>query len=158
MIVFEFDFSDFIAAAALLLSAYATWTTSRFNGRQKSLIESQENLNKLLLEKETSESHSTKKADLGTTFIKLGNSKYRLKVWNKGKAPARNVTLEFPEGNEILIQSDIDQKFPLETLEPHQSVELLAAPHIGSKSKHVIKLLWEDDFGESNEKTTYPTL
>jgi hypothetical protein len=30
--------------------------------------------------------------------------------------------------------------------------------HMGSKSKHEVKLLWADGHSEANEKTTYPTL
>jgi len=76
------DAGDIIAGLALLLSAYATWKTFQFNERQKSLIESQEKLNILLLEKERNESLVEKKANLGASFIKLGNSKYKLKIWN----------------------------------------------------------------------------
>lgn len=122
------------------------------------MIESQERLNKLLLEKEAGEVLNVKKADLGATFIKLGSSKYRLKIWNKGKSAARNVSLDFPEGNDCLIQSDIDAKFPLEILETHQSVELIAAVSMDSKSKHPIKLTWSDEFSEHNEKMVYPTI
>jgi hypothetical protein len=149
---------DAIATGALLLSAYATWTTFKFNQRQNKLIESQDRLNKLLLEKESTEILNIKKADLGATFIKIGSSNYRLKIWNKGKAAARNVTLDFPEGNDCLIQSDIDAKFPLETLDALQSVELIAAISLDSRSKHPIKLIWSDDFSEDNTKVVYPTI
>ncbi|BEG77680.1 MULTISPECIES: hypothetical protein [Alcaligenaceae] len=149
---------DGIALAAFFLSGYATWKTFKFNERQNELVESQDRLNKLLLEKETEEALNSKKADLGATFIKLGSSKYRLKIWNKGKASARNVSLEFPEGNECLIQSDIDSKFPLELLDTHQSVELIAAVAIGTRSKHPMRLIWNDEAGERNEKLVYPTL
>lgn len=152
------DLGDVFAGCALLLSMYATFTTAHFNRRQKTLIESQEKLNKLLLDKEEAGSKSELQADLGASFVKLGSSKYRLKVWNKGKCTARNVSLEFPEGNEILVQHDIDQKFPLEALEMHQSVELIAAVHMGTKSKHAIKLHWADDHSENNEKLVYATL
>ena len=154
----NFDAGDVIACLALILSGYATWRTVRFNEKQKSLIESQKELTNLLLEKEKGDVLGDKKADLGATFVKLGSSKYRLKIWNKGNATARNVKLEFPEGNDVLIQSDIDEKFPLESLEKYQSVELIAAVHMGTKSKHVIRLIWEDDAQEYNEKTAYPTL
>ena len=150
--------SDILSGLAFLLSAFATWKTVRFNDRQKSLIEIQERLNNRLLEKEQEASAGEKKADLGAAFLKLGSSKYRLKIWNKGKATARNVYLEFPDGNDCLIQSDIDGKFPLEILEPHQSVELIAAVGMDTKSKHTIKLRWADDSSESNEKVVYPTL
>jgi hypothetical protein len=133
-----------IAGIALLLSGYATWKTSK--------------LNKLLLEKETSEALKNKKADLGASFIKLGSSNYRLKIWNKGKAIARNVRIEFPEGNNNLILLDIDQKFPLESLDTFQAVELVTAVTMGTKRKHPIKLIWSDDFDEHNEKIVYPTI
>ncbi|WP_205012787.1 hypothetical protein [Nitrosomonas sp. HPC101] len=150
--------SDVIAGLALLISAYAAWKTVQFNDRQKSLIESQEKLNQRLLEREESESISDKKADLGANFIKLGSSKYRLKIWNKGKTTARNVSIEFPEGNDCIVQSDVSEKFPLEALDTHQSVELIAAVHMDTKSKHAIKLIWSDEFSQHNEKTVYPTL
>ncbi|QIR05274.1 hypothetical protein [Salinivibrio costicola] len=152
------DAGDIIAGLALLMSAYATWRTNSFNEKQKSLIESQEKLNNLLLEKEASEAVSGKKADLGASFVKLGSNKHRLKIWNKGNATARNIRLEFPEGNDVLIQSDLDEKFPLESMEKFQSVELNAAVHMGTKSKHVIRIVWEDDSESHNEKLVYTTL
>jgi hypothetical protein len=152
------DAGDVIAGLALLMSAYATWRTTSFNEKQKSLIESQEKLNILLLEKEKSEAVSEKKADLGAAFVKLGSNKHRLKIWNKGNATARNIRLEFPDGNDVLIQSDVDEKFPLESMEKFQSVELIASVHMGTKSKHVIRIVWEDDAQNHNEKLVYPTL
>lgn len=154
----SFTPSDIVAGLAFFLSAYATWKTVQFNDRQKSLIESQERLNRRLLEKEDDETREERKANLGATFIKLGSNNYRLKIWNKGKATARNVSIEALEGGDCLIQSDIDGKFPLEILEMHQSVELIAAVHMGTKSKHPIKLCWSDDFNDMNEKVVYPTL
>ncbi|WP_274507213.1 hypothetical protein [Xanthomonas campestris] len=154
----SFSTGDGIAVAALLLSAYATWKTYQFNEKQKSLIESQERLNRLLLDKEASEASSTKKADLGANFIKLGSNQYRLKIFNKGKSAARNVTIGFPEGNDCFIDSDIEAKFPLERMDPQQSVELIAAVHFETKSKQVIKIYWSDDHAENNEKLVYPTI
>jgi hypothetical protein len=154
----SFSISDLWAGIALLVSIYAVQTTKKFNERQKSLIESQERLNNLLLKKEEDESLTTKRADLGASFIKLGSSKYRLKIWNKGKAPARNVRIAFPEGNEIILDSELRDKFPLELLETHQSVELIAAVHMQTKSKQVVDLTWSDAFQEDNEKTVFVTL
>ncbi len=149
---------DIIASLALLLSGYATWQTVSFNKKQKSLAESQERLNNLLLEKQSEESLREKRADLGASFIRLGSNSYRLKIWNKGVSTARNVKIEFPEGNDVIIDSEITDKFPMESLERHQSVELIASVHMQTKSKHVIRLIWEDDAQSHNEKTSYPTL
>lgn len=150
--------SDVIAGLAFLLSAFSAWKTIQFNSRQKSLIESQEKLNLRLIKREDAEAREEKKADLGTTFLKLGNTKYRLKVWNKGKSVARNVRIEFPEGNDCILESEISQKFPLEAIEPHHSVELIAIVGMSTKPKHVIKLFWSDDHSEHNEKMTFPTI
>lgn len=152
------DAGDIIAGLAFLLSGYATWQTVSFNKKQKSLVESQEKLNNLLLEKENEDSLKEKRADLGASFIKLGSSKYRLKIWNKGASTARNVKIEFPEGNDVVIDSEVTDKFPMESLERHQSVELIAAVHMQTKRKHVVRLIWEDDAQPHNEKLSYPTL
>lgn len=151
-------FADVLAGLALVLSVVATVTTIRFNGRQKSLIKSQELLNQRLLEREENDAQADRKADLGANFIKLGKSNWRLKIYNKGKAAARNVTIACEEADNLLIQSDVDSKFPLEVLEPMQGVELLASVDFSSKTKHTIVLRWADDFSDSNEKTVYPTL
>lgn len=155
---FIIDTGNLIASLALLLSTYATWQTVSFNKKQKSLVESQEKLNKLLLEKEHEGVIRDKSADLGASFIKLGSSKYRLKIWNKGSSAARNVRIEFPEGNDIINNSEVIEKFPMESLEKHQSVELIASVHMQTKRKHVIRLIWEDDAEQHNEKLSYPTL
>ncbi|PNH81260.1 hypothetical protein [Vibrio diazotrophicus] len=152
------DAGDVIAGLAFLLSGHATWQTVSFNKKQKSLVESQEKLNNLLLEKENEDALKEKHADLGASFIKLGSSKYRLKIWNKGSATAKNVRVEFPEGNDVVIESELADKFPMESLERHQSVELIAAVHTQTKRKHVNRLTWEDDAQTHNEKLSYPTL
>ena len=150
--------SEFLATVALLLSAYATWKTLKFNERQKSLIESQELLNQRLLAREDTEQRVGKQAEMGATFVKIGSSSYRLKIWNKGKSAARNVRIEFPDGNDCFIESDVQSKFPLEVLEPHQFVELIAAVGMDTKRKHTISLLWSDELQTHNQKTLYPTL
>lgn len=152
------DAGDVIAGLAFLLSGYATWQTVSFNKKQKSLVESQEKLNNLLLEKENESTLKEKSADLGASFIKQGGSKYRLKIWNKGSATAKNVRIEFPEGNDVVIESEVIDKFPMESLERHQSVELIAAVLSQTKRKHVVRLIWEDDAQSHNEKLSYPTL
>ena len=143
------EFSDVLASLALLLSVYATWKTFKFN-------KSQENLNKLLEEKAKDEALTKKKADLRASLVRLGPNKVRLKIYNQGEAPARDVRISFPEGNHHFFEHEIQQKFPMETLEKHQSVELFAA--MGGRMKVTIKLIWADDFSEENSKLQYPTL
>ncbi|UDU83105.1 hypothetical protein [Pseudomonas sp. HN2-3] len=158
MINVTFESGDIIATLALLFSMYATFKTVQFNNRQQDVIKSQAKLNELLLNKEAAGVEMDKQADLGVNFLKLGNSKYKLRVFNKGKAPARHVTIDFPEGNEVILESDIESKFPLQLLDVHQSVDLIAAVYLGAKSKHLVKLAWDDGRTDRVEKELWATL
>lgn len=145
--------ANIISGFALLISVAALVITHNFNSRQKSLIESQEKLNNILLSKELQSTEQDKKAELGATFIKIGSrGSYRLKIWNKGKCVARNVIITFPEGNDIIPESELKSKTPIDSLEPQTGVEFLAAIHMGTEPKQVISLTWDDDMTTGNSK------
>ncbi len=146
------NLGDIVAVLALVVSAYAVRTTSNFNKRQQSLIESQEQLNEMFLEKEKNAAENHKKADLRASFIKHGNGNYSLKVWNAGEAIAQNVRIEFP-GKDCVVKSyELKDKFPL-VLNPSQFVELAAEIYWETKRKHTIELIWSDGLHEDNTKT-----
>ncbi|AVU78665.1 hypothetical protein CRX69_03070 [Pseudomonas rhizophila] len=155
---FVVDSGDIIAGIALFFSIYATFKTIKFNNRQQKLILTQEKLNQLLLEKETTVIEFEKQAELGASFLKLGSNKYRLKIWNKGKALAQNVSIEFPEGNEVISEHEINEKFPLQFLDVHQAVELIAFVGLSTKSKHLVKLEWSDGRMQRVEKLIWVTI
>lgn len=154
----KIDLGDIVALLALGLSAYSMKKTFDFNKRQNKFIETNDKLNKLLLEKESQDALHQRKADISANFIKIGKNNHRLKVFNKGRNTARNIRIEFPGGNEILINSDIQDKFPIPILEQHQSVELIAAIDMQSPSRMTIKLIWDDETGKDNEKELTPTV
>ncbi len=155
---YKIQIGDILTLIAVLLSAYAVLTTSRFNRRQLSLIKTQEELNKLLLEQGHTEAQALLKADVGANFVKIGRGAYRLKIFNKGKSVAKNVRIEFPDGDDPLPLDELNSKFPMETLECHQSVDLVVAVHFETKMKHKIRLMWEDEISTDNEKTSFLTL
>ena len=64
----------------------------------------------------------------------------------------------FPEDNQIVSSSELSDKFPMESLERHQAVELIALVHMQTKRKHAVKLIWDDDAKVHNEKLCYATL
>lgn len=145
------NWSDVAAYSAIGLSLIALLVTYRFNERQKKFFENQEELNSRLLQQVDADLASTKKADISGNFVKEGKNRH-YKIYNKGKAQARNLRIEVIENPELLIQSQIEMKFPLEVLEPQQGVTLIAISAYGSPDKLKIRFLWEDDFSKTNSK------
>lgn len=43
------------------------------------------------------------------------------------------------------------RKFPMRAIEPGQAVELMAMVHMGTESKHSVRLHWEDANGANKE-------
>lgn len=144
--------SDLIAGSALLLSAYATWRTRRINDKQERVLDLEQQVHALTLEREARQAAVAERAEVSCSIVKLGSSKYRLKVFNRGKSTAGNVAVGFPDGNDLVSEREVDSKFPMRTLEPGQSVELLAMVHMQTKAKHLVHLSWENPDGSEQTK------
>lgn len=113
----------------------------------------------MLIDRETAEGLAAKRADLSANLIQIGRNSHRLKVFNRGRGTARNVRLILLDDEDsFLIASDIREKFPVPILDQHQAVELIAAPHFGSRVRTHIKLTWDDDTGVDHEKEPTPSL
>lgn len=154
----EIQIGDLVAGSALLLSAFATWKSVQFNELQKKVISQQEQINKLQIERVNESIVLAKQAELGANIVKLGNMKYKLKIFNKGQAVATNVRINLPVENDIIPQSFIDDKFPLEMLDVHQSVEVWANPSLGSQSKVKLDLVWNDEISQNRTKSVVVTI
>lgn len=154
----DVSLGDVIAAVALLFSGYATWRSRGLRKKEEELTQIQHKLNALMLEKEEREVKSANAAELGANFITLGSKKHRLKVFNKGKATAYQVSLDFPEGNDCIMNAALEEKFPMELMETGQSVELIASFSMQTRRKQAIRLHWKNAESESFEKVTHATL
>jgi len=147
------DWGDVIAALALLASIYASARAHGLAKRQDSLVKDQARLNSLLVAKEEKEAASAARADISANLIKVGNG-YRVRVFNKGSAVGRNVEIVIPgDGTHVLQEGMIKTKFPMDVLEPGQSVDLHAFVHMGmGASKFPMVLTWQDQASDSNSK------
>jgi len=144
--------SAIVAFAALIVAVVSLRKTNKFG-------ETTDRLNRLLIERETAEGVASRKADLSANMIHVGKNDHRLKVFNRGKGVARNVRLiDLNPSDSILIASDISRKFPVPILEQHQSVEVIAANHMGAGPRVHIKLQWDDETGTAHEKELTPTV
>ena len=150
------DWQTIVALLALAFSVYTFRKAQNLAEKQAELVKGQKRLNDLWVAKEESEVRNAKRADVSANLVRLPKGA-QVKVFNKGKAEARNVRIEFNEDESIFIRSDVDSKFPLERLEPQQGVDLIAAVHMSSPSKIPLKLLWDDDHGTNHAKTVYLT-
>jgi hypothetical protein len=150
--------SDVIALAALIVSGWTLFQTILFNRRQQKFEQTNERLNLLLIEKEQAETLEQKRADISANFYKAGKNDYRLKVFNRGKAEAKNVRLDILDESDLLLIDDVHRKFPVPLMEPHGSVEVIASVHMGSPSRTHIKVTWDDAGGTERCKELHPTL
>lgn len=155
--IFSIDAGDIVALIAVGIAVWSAMQTHRFNRRQTAFEETNERLNLVLLEKEAAESEANKRADLSANFYQAGKGKYRLKVFNRGLGVARNVRFECLDESCLLIQGDINRKFPVPILEQHQNVELIGAVTLGSPSRVHIRLTWDDATGQDHQKELHPS-
>jgi|GEM_PF-438569 len=147
-----------LSAGALAVSVWSVLVTKRFNRRQIAFERTAEQLNQLLIEKEALENQAQRRAEISVSTYRLGNSDTRLKVFNRGKATARNVTIEEVGDASLLMPSEIARKFPAPMLEPHGMIELMVVRHLSSPSRTEVLVGWDDDSGQGHSKPMAVTL
>jgi len=107
-------------------------------------------INVYQLRKFEEEEREAKKAIIRANMIKGERGKRTIKVYNKGKATARNVRffVEGAEGDDLFIGNN---PFPMSFMNEHDAVDLVIHLHSGSPDQVIIRLEWEDDFFINNE-------
>ncbi|MEL4180224.1 hypothetical protein [Roseateles sp. PN1] len=145
------NWGDIPAYLALCLSIASLGITFGFNGRQRKFFENQELLNKQMMRQIDDQAKEKRQADLGARIVKQGNGN-RLKVFNSGKAPARHVRMEILDGSEMLIATEVSEKFPVDQIDPGSGIELIAITMLSGPRKVKVRFLWEDDHSAQQEK------
>lgn len=107
-------------------------------------------INAYQLRKFEEEEREAKKAAVRANLVQRDRSRYTLKVYNKGKAPAKNIKLQIlrPEGYDLDI---LGNPFPLEILNEHENIDVSVYPDKESPDQVFIKLTWNDDSGNDNK-------
>jgi hypothetical protein len=143
--------SDLIALAALAAAAVSIWRTEKY-------ARTTDRLNRLLIEKETEEAEAQERPDVSGNFVKVGRLDWRFKIFNRGTATARNVTMDVEEGHDIFLRGDMSQKLPIPILERHQHVDLLVSATLGGSTRSRVTLRWENERGTHFSKQLTPIL
>lgn len=144
--------SDIAAVLALIVAIWSAVQTGRFNRRQNEFASTAERLNQLLIARETADTEQQRRAEVSANFVKIGKRNHRLKVFNRGAGVARNVRLELLSGGDLLADDELHEKFPVPAMEQHQTVELLAFVHLHSPRRCHVRLHWDDDIKEGQQK------
>ncbi len=130
-----------ISSSALLLSLYTYFRHDAKIKNQSALI------NQFQLEKLRKETDSEKKANIEANVINKEKGKRIIKVYNKGKATAKNVIVTFPGEPDVMITeypSSID-------IRPQNSMEIYVHTFIGSPDTMQIDFEWQDNFKLDNK-------
>ena len=113
-------------------------------------IKAQEQIiNDYQINKIAKENEESKKASIRGNIIKGDKGKRTLKVYNCGKATARDIRVEGLDiGSLVVMRNDL---FPYELMNPQDYTEVVIWVVKGSPSTIKLKYVWDDDFGQNNE-------
>lgn len=139
--------SNYISISAVVVSLISIIVSIILYINQKKYIKTQDDLNKLLLYKEKNEIEQNNSAFVSANVVSMGNSNYRIRIFNTGKSRANNVKISYPEEHSWFIK---DEKFPMRFIDPNKSVDLPLSIFLNSESKITIIITWKDN--SSNEE------
>ena len=152
------SFGDFASAAATLIALVALVISILSYVGQRRLNKKQEELADRQLAVEALNEASRKQADIFARLCKVDQRTWRLKVFNRGEADATNVRLLLTDENRLVTDQFASQKFPMQRMEPQQSVEVIAIVVLGGPSKETIGVAWDDASGTDHRKEIELTL
>lgn len=135
-----------VAIVLSILSYKDSRKANKFRGR---LNEIEEKLKKYELEDKEKERQEANKACVEARIMNVARHKYKMKVWNSGKAIAYNVDFEIPPEYKGMIRRD---KVPYEFLEPGKNFEEHVIVHSGTPNKLKLTTTWEDEEGTRYSK------
>lgn len=138
-----------VAVAAFLFSAFTYFVQDRRIKKQETLI------NAYQLEKFEEEKIDLKKAIVRANVIKGDKGRVTIKVFNAGKAIAKNVDIKLLGEGEFFAGSN---PFPFEFLNPQEGTEMHLFLHMGSPNKLLVELSWSDNYQQENTHQQMLTL
>jgi len=128
---------------SLLSLGFALFSYFRHDAKIK---RQSELLNTFQLEKIIKEKEAEKKATVEANVIKHDKGRRTIKVYNKGKATAKNVSINFPGNPNVIIG---DNPSPVD-LKPSHSIDISVNIFHGSDDRLRIVLTWKDLISDNN--------
>lgn len=146
----EITISNICAIATVFLAGFSLWHSIKVHNKQKDLARElgslQKELTALDLKNAKEREMNKEKADFTARFVTYNNSK-QLVITNTGSSQARNVQIDFGDGAEFVIQSNIERYFPC-NLDSSESVKLPSTTSLGHRAiREEFVLSWMDNVG-----------
>lgn len=136
-------YSLIISVLALIASVFT------YLRHDKKLKEQERRINEYQLKQIEKEDLESKKAAIRGNIVKGLKGGRTLKVYNSGRATARNIRIEGLDVNGLIHRAD--KLFPYELMNPQDYTELTMHLTYGCPSTIKLKYIWDDEFGDNNE-------
>lgn len=137
------DWSLLLSVLALIASVFTYFK------HDKKLKEQERKINEYQLKQIEKEDIESKKATIRGNIIQGFNGKRTLKVYNSGRAAARNVRVEGLDVNGLIHRAD--ELFPYELMNPQDYTEVTIHLVVGCPSTIKLKYIWDDEYDDNNE-------
>lgn len=133
---------------AFLGSMLSLFMSRKANKLSNRVMEIEKELKEIQLEKIHKELEDLDKSCIEARIIKESRERYKLKIWNSGKATAFDVDFDEKNDTNIICRD----KVPYEFLESGKSFEEIVILTFGMKDKFILKTKWKDKSGKEYEK------
>lgn len=132
-----------VSLGALIFSAYT------YSKHDKKIKAQEQIINDYQINKIKKEDEESRKANIKGNIYPGNNGKLILKVFNSGKAIARNIRVEGLDVDSLIVIGK--ELFPYELMNPQDNTELTLWITKDSPSTIRLRYIWDDDFGQNNE-------
>lgn len=136
-------YSLIISVLALIASVFT------YLRHDKKLKEQERRINEYQLKQIEKEDLESKKAAIRGNIVKGLKGVRTLKVYNSGRATARNIRVEGLDVNGLIHRAD--ELFPYELMNPQDYTEVTIHLVVGCPSTIKLMYIWDDEYGDNNE-------
>jgi len=142
----------------LFLILYIIYKKFRYHQLKKDYESLQQQMDRVLLREQATLAQEGEKADLQAEFVKSDHDSHpKLRIRNVNQALAKNIRIDFPNGNNLLLKKEVDAIFPIDTLNKHKEILLSIAVYNNAPRKIAIELIWDDGYNMNNSKLLTPS-
>jgi hypothetical protein len=132
-----------VSLGALIFSAYT------YSKHDKKIKAQEQIINDYQINKIKKEDEESRKANIKGNIYPGNKGKLILKVFNSGKAIARNIRVEGLDVDSLIVIGK--ELLPYELMNPQDNTELTLWKTKDSPSTIRLRYIWDDDFGQNNE-------